>query len=435
MTLRLPYGAGQVEVDPGPFELRTLAPRPPAATTDGDPLLHALDRPLGTPRIEAMVAPGDRVLLVISDATRATAAHRVVPALLERLQEAGVKDRHISYAVACGLHLPPDDAVAAGLIGAAAARIRRTAAGADRAEDFADLGTTRRGTPIRLHRALLEADRVILTGAIGFHYYAGFTGGRKSILPGLAAPETIAANHLLALSAQGGREPAAAAGRMDDNPVHLDMAEACARIDPAFLVNVILGAAGRLESAVAGHWDRAHRRGCEDLRRRRAVQAGEPADLVLVSAGGHPHDIDLIQSHKAMEAARALVRPGGAMIVLGACPRGVGHPRLAAWLDGRDAATLALALRETYEVYGQTAMALRQKAESMPIWLVSELDPQTVRRAGLRPAADPGVALQEAAAYLGGGGRGWVMPHGAADLPLVAAGGLSVDSDPESPVR
>ena len=419
----LPYGTGSVEVDVGPFRLETVQAPPTAAEEPpADPLTAALDHPVASPRLEALVSPGDRVLLVVSDGTRATAADRMVPALLERLVRAGVPDRDVRYIVAGGLHPIPDAAAGAALIGAEAARrLARVGGEAPRPADFVDLGATRRGTPVRLHRSLLEHDRVVLTGAISFHYYAGFTGGRKSILPGLAAPDTIAANHMLALERGGSRrEATAAAGRLDDNPVHLDMAEACARIEPAFLVNGIVGVDGRLESAFAGHWDRAHREGCRELLRRKTVVVAGPRDLVLVSAGGHPRDIDLIQAHKAMEAARVLVRPGGAMVVLAACPRGAGHPQMAAWLDGRSAAVLCESLHRCYEVYGQTAHALRSKAEQIAIWLVSGAPDDLVRRAGLRPARDASTAVSEAAVHLGGGGGdGYVLERGAELLPVL----------------
>jgi lactate racemase len=270
----------------------------------------------------------------------------------------------------------------------------------------------------------------VLTGAIGFHYYAGFTGGRKSICPGLAAPETIAANHLLALQPQGsGRHPAARAGRLDGNPVHLDMREACAAVAPAYLLNVITGPAGRVEAAVAGHWEQAHRRGCDLLLARRAVGFHGPRPLAVVSAGGAPHDLDLIQAHKAMEAAMPLVRPGGAIVVLAACPRGAGHPQMEAWLDGRDAAALRAALERRYEVYGQTAHALRSKAERCRIWLVSGLPEELVRRAGMLPASSAEEGLRSAAAHLGGGGEGYLLPRGAACLPVDrTTGTASVDT-------
>lgn len=142
-----------------------------------------------------------------------------------------------------------------------------------------------------------------------------------------------------------------------------------------------------------------------------------PRPFALVSAGGSPHDIDLIQAHKTIEAAFPLVAAGGAMVVLAACFRGVGHPQMEAWLDGRDAGALRAALERRYEVYGQTAHALRVKAEPVRIWLVSSLSPDQVQRAGMTPAASAAEALRAAAAYLGGATPGYFVPQGAACLP------------------
>jgi nickel-dependent lactate racemase len=441
--LRVPYGDGTLELDPAPFRLERVggtaaaeAPRGDAASDRGR-IAAALDRPIGSPRLEALVRPGERVLILVSDTTRPSAADRVLPVLLDRLARAGLRDEDVRYAVAGGLHPQADQAAAAGIVGdEMARRLRRGAPPPWRPGDFIDLGDSRRGTPIRVHRALVDADRVILTGALGFHYYAGFTGGRKSVLPGMAAPEAIAANHLLALLPDGdGREPGARVACLDGNPVHQDMAEACARIAPTFLVNVVPGAGGRVEAAFAGHWDRAHRRGCAELLRMRTVLVDFPRDLVVVSPGGHPRDIDLIQTHKAIDMALPLVRPGGAMIVLARCERGPGHPVLDAWLDGRGAAALGQRLRKSYEVYGQTAHSLRSKAEEIAIWLVSEISRDLVRRTGMRAAPDPDAAVQQAAAYLGGGGAGYLLERGAELLVASSPPPLPAAAEEPGPAR
>ncbi len=145
-------------------------------------------------------------------------------------------------------------------------------------------------------------------------------------------------------------------------------------------------------------------------------------DIVVVSCGGHPRDVDLIQAHKAIDAARPLVRRGGAMVVLARCARGAGHPEMEAWLDGRNARALGAALRRGYQVYGQTAHALRSKAEEVAIWLVSEAPDDLVLRAGMRPAADASQAILAAADHLGGGGDGYVLERGA---DLLSAGAPS----------
>ena len=426
MALRL--GRETVRLAPMDTPLELLHP-PHANPLERDPVEWALDHPIGSRRLEEVVRASDRVLIVISDATRSTAADRVVPALLERLGRAGVPDRSVQYAVACGLHPPPSDPIAAGLIGEAAQRIQRAELGRE-GDDFVLLGTTTRGTPVRVHRVLQEADVVILTGAVGFHYYAGFTGGRKAVLPGLAAPDAIAANHLLALDPERRkRDPRAATGRIEDNPVHLDMEEACARVDPSFLVNVSMAGGREVEFAVAGHWREAHGEACRRLLGRRTVAFQGPRDLVVVSAGGHPWDIDLIQAHKAMEAALPLVHPGGAMVVLAECPNGVGHPQMERWLDGRSAADLGEALSRGYEVYGQTAHALRTKAEAIDILLISSLDDAVARRAGLRPVPTLEAALEQLEGRIR---SGYVLESGAHVLPVPRE--PSVDRPPQRPL-
>ena len=363
------------------------------------------------------------MLVVVSDATRQSGAPEVVEAILARLTRAGVRPDAVRAAVASGLHSPPDERGYDALLGRAASMVRRAAVPPWLPGDFVDHGVTSRGTPVLLHRALTEADHVVLTGAIGFHYYAGFGGGRKSILPGLAAPASIAANHLLALSGPGGgRHADATTAQLEGNPVHLDMVEGAARCAPSFLVNTVVGADRQVCAAFAGHWEQAHRTGCAWLLKGRSVPVPGPRPFVLVSAGGAPHDVDLIQAHKAIDAAFPLVAAGGAMVVLAACPRGAGHPQMVAWLDGRSAAEIRARLSRRYEVYGQTAHALRVKAEQVRIWLVSSLPPALVERAGMLPAESAAAAVRSAERYLGGANIGYCLPRGAACLPRLAFG-------------
>jgi len=419
-SLTLRYGASELRLDPAPFRLDPI--EPPAETT-GPTLEAALDAPVGSLPLEEIVRPGERVLLVVSDATRESGAAEVVQALLVRLRGAGVLPDAVRAAVATGLHPPPGEEGYRALLGPAASLVRRTAVPPWLPTDFVDHGVTSRGTPVHLHRALSEADRVVLTGAIGFHYYAGFSGGRKSILPGMAAAASIAANHLLALSGpEGRRHPAATAAQLAGNPVHLDMTEGAARCAPSFLVNTVVGADRQLRAAFAGHWELAHRTGCDWLLRHRAVAIDGPRPFALVSAGGLPHDVDLIQAHKAIEGAFPLVAAGGAMVVVAACPRGAGHVQMEAWLDGRDADAIRARLASRYEVYGQTAHALRAKAERVRTWLISSLPPALVERAGMIPAASVGEAMRAAAQHLGGGTEGYFVPRGAACLPRLSPG-------------
>ena len=173
---------------------------------------------------------------------------------------------------------------------------------------------------------MYEADRVILTGEIIHHLIAGHSGGRKSLVPGVAGAETTTFNHRLIL------DPRCRSGVLDGNPAHEDLLEACRLFDPDFLLNVVLDTSGQLVQVVAGHYELAHRAGCETVDRMYRIALEKAYDMVLASAGGFPFDIDLRQAHKGMENAARALRPGGVLVYLAECQDGAGHPALEEWI-------------------------------------------------------------------------------------------------------
>jgi nickel-dependent lactate racemase len=318
---------------------------------------------------------------------------------------------------ALGLHRPPTQAERAAVLGAWDGRLSIVEGRPDADDDRLDRGVTSLGTPVLLSRRALAADLVVLIGSIGFHYFAGFTGGRKAILPGIAAAESIRANHLRVLAEGGaGRDPRVRPGALDGNPVHEDMDEAAARVDPGFLFNSVVDDGGRIVAVFAGHWRRAHRAGCDWVAERRVVAAPEPRPIVVAAAGGHPRDLNLIQAHKALEHAQAAVAPGGVLVLAAACGDGVGDPAFASWMRRRgDLGGFERALRGRYEVYGQTAFALACKLARFRIVLVSRLADELARDVGLVPERDLDAAL-ERARRLAGDAPGWWIPNAASVL-------------------
>jgi nickel-dependent lactate racemase len=349
-------------------------------------------------------------LIVVPDPTRYAAADRFLPLLVERIRSAGC--RKVTFAVASGLHRRPSDEEVAAILGDGLAGSHPVILhDPDDQNALVELGRTSAGTRVEVHGGLLEHDRLVLTGAVGFHYYAGFSGGRKSVVPGMASRETIVRNHLRAVRRDGTRHPLARAGRLDGNPVHRDMAEGAAMLEPSYLVNTVLGPGGGIERIFAGHWRRAHVAACRYLRKTRSVRV-EPRDLVVVSAGGHPSDIDLIQSHKAFEATIGALNTGGVLVLVAECADGAGHADfLPAFREPTVDDLLRLLMRE-YRVYRQTALAWRRKLEHCRLVLVSGLDDSTVRQLGAEPARTLEEAFAIARRHLPEGAAGWFFPQG-----------------------
>jgi nickel-dependent lactate racemase len=281
------------------------------------------------------------------------------------------------------------------------------------------LGVTARGTPIEINRALVEYSHVILTGAIGFHYFAGFTGGRKSICPGLASARTIAATHLLALDLErGGRRPGVGAGRLDGNAVHEECERIAAEVAPSFLINTWTDERGRAVRVYTGDWRTAHRHACAEYAEAHILKIAEKRPLVVASCGGAPSDINLIQAHKTLDMAAHACREGGTIILMAECADGLGSRDFLKWFAASDSRELEARLiqPENYEVSGQTAWALLTKAERFRVLLVSNLAEADVQRMRLAPAR----TLADAIAQTGDITRpGYIIRRGAAYLPVV----------------
>jgi nickel-dependent lactate racemase len=412
----LSFGREPLDLPPEPFRLDPVIPRsPPAEDTSGDPVHEAFDRPLGCPPLEEIFRGARKVLVVVSDATRSTAAAGFIPTLLSRIHSSCRAE--VTFIIASGIHRRPTDGEVRSILGDEPADRHRTILhDPDNGAELCEVGRTRSGTTVRVNAALAEHDRVVITGAAGFHYYAGFSGGRKALVPGLAARETVTRNHLRALRPDGSRHPAASAGRLHGNPVHRDMAEGAGLVDPDLLVNSVVGENGRVERLFVGHWRRAHEAACRYVRSRRVVRLS-PRNLVVASAGGDPYDVNLIQAHKAYEAGVRALTPHGVFILVAACPEGAGHADFLPWFRFESESAWVRALRADFRVYGQTGLSWFRKARTYKTILVSRLEADLVARLGVRPAADLEEAFRLAREELPAGTPGWVIPQGGRILP------------------
>jgi len=419
MRVDLGYGRGAVpfEFDEGRFE--QLGGEEAAAPPLSDAELGAvIDDPLDSPALEDILSPGESVLVVVSDATRATGSAQVVNLLTRRLVQLGVAVRDLRVIFATGIHRPVTPAERAELLTPfVAQRVRALDHDARDERACVDLGMTERGTPVLLNRALFDHSHVVLTGSVNFHYFAGFTGGRKSVCPGLAHARTVEATHLLALDFErGGRRAGVGPGRLDGNAVHEECERVAAEVAPSFVVNTVVDEKGAVVAAYAGDWRAAHRRACAEYADTHSARLDARRPLVVVSAGGAPYDVNLIQAHKALELASYACEEGGDIVLVAACTEGLGRPDFLKWFDSADSRALEARLRDSYEVNGQTAWSLLTKAERFRVHLVSGLPDEEVRRMRMRPARTVEEALTAA-----GGGAGYLLARGATCLPFVAA--------------
>lgn len=378
-----------------------------------------LNRPTDSPPLETFVQKGDTLVLVMSDLTRYTGADLFLPPLLGYLAQRGIPDKKISIVFALGIHRPLTFDEQKRVVGAEIAERFRLENHAVKGETgLTALGKTAKGTPVVINRRVAEADKVILTGTIAYHYLAGFGGGRKSIIPGVASYDACVATHLLVLDpTKPGRHPQSRAGTLSGNPMHEDMMEVFNFLPPVFLFNTVLSPDGAILSLAAGNGVSAFYEGCRFADQCGKIPLAEKADVVIASCGGFPKDINFIQAHKTLEHAMNALKPGGVMILAAACTEGLGHPDFARWLRFQDPREMEAELRKHFQINGQTAYAALSKARSARILLLSELPDATVRTLSMTPVRSLEEALAEAYRLVGSNPSVYVIPHGSMILP------------------
>ena len=382
----LKYGRGSIpfEYSAGRFDVLSSGVSLPPLT-DAE-LGKKLDSPIDSRPLEELVDAGNSVLIVVPDATRQTAAGQVVNLLVRRLIAAGIAPFDIRIIFATGIHRNvTEEERSAILTPFINQRIKSMDHGPRDLMGITSLGETSGGIKVELNRALVEHDRVILVGGVSFHYFAGFTGGRKLICPGLASSRTVGATHKLAFDFdKRTRREGVDTGRLDGNAVHEAFIEATAKIEPDFAVSTIVNDAGEAVDLFCGHWNTSHRAACEAYARQNTVKVAERRDIVIASCGGYPYDINMIQAHKTLDAASRACRDGGTIVLLAECPDGMGRADFLKWFDSGDTNALADRLVHKYQVNGQTAWSLLRKAESFRVEIVSSISDADARKMRLR---------------------------------------------------
>jgi len=423
--IELRYGAGALTVLPPPgAEVAVARPAPwPDPRPAEEVVATALAAPISSPLLRELVRPRQRVVIVVSDHTRQTGAAVVLPRLLRELEHGGVAATDVCVLIAVGTHRSPTPAEIAALLGPElAGRLEVAVHDCSDEANLVPIGRTSFGTEVLVNRLAAEADHVVLTGGILPHYFAGMGGGRKSVLPGIAAWRSIEQNHLRALDPRPGHgaNPEVAAGKLDGNPVSQDMEEAAELLRPSFLLNTALDQHGHICAAWAGHPREAFRRGAAEVLARSIVDLRWQADVVLASAGGQPRDDSYFQAHKALEHASYAVKPGGTAILVAACAEGVGPESFARWLALGGSATIEPKLRAHFELFGRTALASWTKAERLWVLLVSDLSAEQTAALGMAKAASAQEALAMALDRTGATPRLCILPESEKSLPRLA---------------
>jgi nickel-dependent lactate racemase len=381
----------------------------------------ALKDPIESPPLSEVVSPGEQIDIVVSDKTRPSKSDVFVPVIIEELLKMGVSFEDISIIFATGTHPLHTKKDQEEIVGPEiASKVKLFDHNCKDKSNLVYIGTTRRGTRIEINRRLFEeADRIILTGVITYHYFAGFGGGRKSILPGVASFETIQANHKLVLNPQPGTgmNPMAKTGLLYGNPIHEDMEEAALMVSPDFLVNVVLNDEREIAQVFAGDFILAHGRGCDFLDDHYRVNIDQQADVVIVGCGGYPKDINFVQSHKAMDNAAYALKDGGTMILVAEAAEVFPSSVYEEWISLGSLEAIEEGLRNNFSIPGHTIYAAMEKAKKFNIIWVSKQDPKRVEKMGITLAFSIDEALALIQSNLGNDWKAYVMPDGYVTFP------------------
>ncbi len=328
--VEVPYGTTvQAAELPDGIPVQVVNPECPDFTTPVEDLIRdALDYPIGTQKLEDMVTEKDHVLIIINDQTRPGPNAEMVKALVERLNQAGVPDNQITGLIATGSHRAPTQEELEILVGKEMLK-RISVTSHDCHNNNVHIGDTEAGMPIYVDRLAAEASFIITTGLIAPHKAAGFSGGRKSIVPGVAGMETLRIHHSLPIRPY---EPAL--GWYEENPFHLVALQAAKKVNVRFILNAVQDTHKQNVAVVAGDLDLAHQAGVKVCRQHNIVECDKRADLVITSPGGAPRDCNLYQGQKALATGEMFAEKTGkvTMILVACAEDGIGPEMFQKWL-------------------------------------------------------------------------------------------------------
>lgn len=373
---------------------------------------YALENPIGSQRLCDYNLSGKKIAIITSDISRPLPSWDIMPSLLDELYQAGASAKNIVVVLALGSHRNHTEEEKQHLVGK---RCYNEVKVIDSdANNCVHLGVTKNGTPIDFDKNVAEADFRIALGNVEFHYFAGYSGGYKALMPGVSTPLAIQANHSMMT------KPQACAGVTNNNPVRDDINEAGEKLGLDFIVNAVLDEHKNIVFAAAGNVYKAHEKACEYLDKMYRCKISEKADIVLVSQGGAPKDANLYQTQKALENAKYAVKDGGTIILIGACNEGLGSKKFEDWfMQANRHSELIERVQTNFELGGHKAAAIAMVLDFAKIYLVSEMNESFVKKLFLTPKKSAQNAFDDAICEYGNSAKVIAMPYGGATLPVL----------------
>lgn len=415
--MKLAYGHQEINLElPAGTPSKLLGPVPAQPLPEPEKaLLESLRNPIASPPLRDLVQPGETICLLVNDSTRLARSESFLPFLIDELKEAGIKKEDIFIVFTNGTHRSLDQEEMENLVGHEVANdIAMFNHDSKDEKELVYLGETSFKTPVQISKKVYSADRRILTGSVVHHFFAGFGGGRKALMPGVAGFETIRKNHSLLL------EEGAESGKLVGNPVHEDLLEAALMVGCDFLLNTVLDEKKQILGIFAGNLIKAHLRACELVQRTNGVGLERLADVVIASCGGYPKDINVYQAHKTLDNGIRAMKPGGKMVLLAECAEGIGSAAYEEWAARyRTVEEVEAALRSNFMLGGHKAYTVAKLLQRGEVYLVSALQPETAKMLGFIPAE----SLQDAVREIYRDNREqftYIIPQGSITFPLIS---------------
>ena len=419
MKVNLAYGSGHLPIEVPDDRTTVIEPAHIDGLADEKAaVLDALQNPIGSQPLLERISPDAKICIAFTDITRATPNDRIIPWLLEHL---GGPNDNITLLNQLGTHRPNTrEELETMLTPEVVANYRVLNHEPENPKALVQVGTTADGTPALLNRHIVEADLRIITGFIEPHFFAGFSGGVKGIMPGCAGLETVMSNH----GAKNIGDPQATFGVTEGNPLWEELRDIALKTGPSFLLNVTLNEQRDITNVFAGDIIEAHKTGCVFVKKSAMQPVEQPFDIVVTTNSGYPLDLNLYQGVKGMSAGARVLKEGGTLILAAECREGVpdGSP-LDDLLRSADSIEEILAMLSTPgfvrpEQWQAQIQALVQRRAEVLVYCM--LDNDTLEACHLAPCADINAEVAKRLAKLGADARVAVLPQGPLTIPYLA---------------
>lgn len=414
--MKLKYGKEEVQLplsDKNILQVLNLKEQEVLSNPE-EKLKYLLKNPIGSPSLKELIfqKKAQKILIIVNDITRPTPYKIILPPLLNELDEVGVNKEDIKFIIATGIHRDNYKEELSNIFGEDLISTYKFINHNADSPDLHYLGKLKSGNELWVNSLVSETDFIITTGVIVPHYFAGFSGGRKSILPGICGRKTIEDNHAKMT------HPNARAGNLRGNPVHEEMQEAAEKVGVDFNINVVINENHKIVEIVAGGLFESWQKGVEVGKKIYFYPIKKRAEVVIASAGGYPKDINVYQAQKSLDNAYQAVKPGGTIILLAECTEGYGEPIFEQWIkEAESPEDIIKRIKEKFVLGGHKAYGIARVVKEVEVILISSLSKEKVRKLFFIPMRNISQAIDYVKNKYGKDFQVYILPSGNTVVP------------------